>query len=161
MSSTLLQALQHFTNSALMAAFVTWRDNVVELQVEAAQLQTACQRWHQSALAMAFASWVDWHLEQRDRWVRVTTAQPVPVCTDTADLMPYCAHGIDCLPAQQASLAAQLFVGHALLSRDATITQQLTRIVQGVKAGTGCTAVAEPPPGCSFSPLAQPQLAQE
>ena len=63
----LLQALQHFTNSTLAAAFVSWRDNVVELQVEAAQLQTACQRWQQSALAMAFASWVDWHLEQRDR----------------------------------------------------------------------------------------------
>ena len=63
----MLQALQHFTNSALATAFVTWRDNVVELQVEAAQLQTACQRWHQSALAMAFASGVDWHLEQRDR----------------------------------------------------------------------------------------------
>ena len=63
----MLQALQHFTNSALAAGFVTWRDNVVELQVEAAQLQTACQRWQQSALAMAFASWVEWHLEQRDR----------------------------------------------------------------------------------------------
>ena len=87
-------------------------------------------------------------------------------CMDTADAMTFCAHGINRLPARQALLSVQRsvgmhFCGYALLSVGAAITQQLSRLVQGVKVGARCPAVAGPPAGCSLSPLAQPQPAQE
>ena len=63
-----MQALRHFMNAVLASSFASWRDNVVEEQLESSKMQAACQRWQQSALASAFSAWVDWHLEQRDRW---------------------------------------------------------------------------------------------
>ena len=68
MSCTALQALQHCTNAALAAVFVTWRRNMMEQQQKgAAQLQTARQQWQRSVLASTFATWVHWHRDQRDR----------------------------------------------------------------------------------------------